>query len=66
MNKEKKLWSFIWSLIAFMTALSFIAGKIEYVLQTVEYLIIVAGVAFILHLCDEDVKKIVKRILQKE
>lgn len=66
MNKEKKLWSFIWSLIAFMTVLSFIAGKIEYVLQTVGYLIIVAGIAFILHLCDEDVKKIVKKILQKE
>jgi hypothetical protein len=49
-----------------MTVLSFIAGKMEYVLQTLEYLIIVAGVAFILHLCDEDVKKIIKKILQKE
>lgn len=66
MKKEKKLWSFIWSLITFMTVLSFVAGKMEYVLQTLEYLIIVAGVAFILHLCDEDVKKIVKQILQKE
>jgi hypothetical protein len=66
MKKEKKLWSFIWSLITFMTVLSFIAGKMEYVLQTLEYLIIVAGVAFILHLCDEDVKKIIKKILQKE
>ena len=66
MDKEKKLWSFVWTLIVFMTALSIVTGKIEYVLQTLEYLIIIAGVAFILHLCDEDVKKIIKKILQKE
>jgi len=65
MNKEKKLWYFIWSLIIFMTALSFVADKIEYVLETIRYLVVVAGVAFILHLCNEDVKKIIKKVLKK-
>ncbi len=68
MNKEQKLLLFLWSLIAFMTALSFVhaSGENDLVLQTLEYLILATGVAYVLHLCDEDVKEIVERIAPKK
>ena len=62
MHKRTELLLFIWTLIVFLTIVSLIVGKIEPLIQILQWLISVAGVAYVLHLCDKEVKKIFKRI----
>ena len=64
MRKRTEHIVFVWSLIVYMTVISVISGKIEPLIQTLQLLIYMAVVAYILSLCNKEVKKVFRRIIK--